>query len=90
MRIGEALGLHLRDLDLKYGVICVRRSAWRGRELTPKTQNAVREIDIDATLVEVLREYIGESKRTLLFEGCNGTPLPDENIRNRVIKPLLA
>ena len=38
----------------------------------------------------MLREYIGESKRTLLFESSNGTPLCDENLRNRVLKPLLA
>jgi integrase len=90
MRIGEALGLHLDDLDLEHGVICIRRSVWRGHELTPKTENAVREVDIDAALVKVLREYIGESKRTLLFESSNGTPLRDENLRNRVLKPLLA
>ena len=60
MRIGEAAGLHLDDLDLDNGVIYVRRSVWNGQELEPKTENAVREIDIDPALVTLLREHIGQ------------------------------
>jgi integrase len=71
------------------GVIYVRRSVWRGHEQTPKTENAVRQVDIDLFLVAVLQDYIGDSKRTLLFETSNGTPFNDANIRNRVLKPLL-
>jgi integrase len=36
MRIGEAAGLHLDDLDLENGVVSVRRSVWNGQELEPK------------------------------------------------------
>jgi hypothetical protein len=46
-------------------------------------------VDIDPFLVAVLRDYIGDSKRTLIFETSNGTPFNDANIRNRVLKPLL-
>jgi integrase len=59
MRIGEAAGLHLDDHDLDTGVIYVRRSVWRGQELEPKTENGVREIDIDPALVNVLRDHLG-------------------------------
>jgi integrase len=90
MRIGEAAGLHLDDLDLENGVIYVRRSVWRGQEFDPKTENAVREIDIDPTLVALLGEHIGSSQRTRLFEARNGSPLSAGNIRNRVLHPLLA
>jgi integrase len=38
MRIGEAAGLHLGDLDLDNGVIYVRRSVWNGKELNPRPQ----------------------------------------------------
>jgi integrase len=90
MRIGEALALHPReDLDLDHGIIYVRRSVWRGHEQTPKTENAVRQIDIDPALAEALRAYIGDSNRSLLFETRNGTPFSDVNIRNRVLTPLL-
>jgi len=90
MRIGEAAGLHMEDLDLDNGVIYVRRSVWNGQELDPKTELAVREIDIDDGFVSLLREYIGDAKRTRVFEARNGSPLAAGNIRNRVLHPLLA
>ena len=89
MRIGEAAGLHLEDLDLDHDVIYVRRSVWNGVELEPKTENAIREIDIDPALANLLREYIGSSRRTRLFEARNGSPLSAGNIRKRVLQPLL-
>jgi integrase len=90
MRIGEAAGLHLDDLDLENGVIYVRRSVWSGQELEPKTESAVREIDIDPTLVMLLREHVGETRRLRVFEARNGSPLSAGNIRKRVLHPLLA
>jgi integrase len=90
MRIGEAAGLHLDDLDPDNGVIYVRRSVWNGQELEPKTENAVREIDIDPTLVMLLREHVGETRRLRVFEARNGSPLSAGNIRKRVLHPLLA
>ena len=70
-------------------MIYVRRSVWNGQELEPKTENAVREIDIDPALAALLRDYIGSSRRTRLFEARNGSPLSAGNIRNRVLHPLL-
>ena len=90
LRIGEAAGLHLDDVDFDGGVIYVRRSVWRGRELSPKTENAIRAIDIDPVLAEILREHVGENKRLRLFEARNGSPLHDVNVRNRVLHPILA
>jgi integrase len=80
----------LDDLDLESRVIHVRRSVWNGQELEPKTENAVREIDIDPVLVALLREHIGSDRRTRVFEARNGSPLSAGNIRNRVLHPLLA
>jgi integrase len=89
MRIGEAAGLHVDDLDLDNGVIYVRRSVWKGQELEPKTENSVREIDIDPALVKLLREHLGETRRVRVFEARNGSPLSAGNIRNRVLHPIL-
>jgi integrase len=89
LRVGEAAGLHLEDLDLDNGVIYVRRSVWNGQELDPKTENAVREFDIDPALAALLRDYIGSSRRIRLFEARNGAPLSAGNIRNRVLHLLL-
>ena len=59
------------------------------QELEPKTENAVREIDIDLALVSLLRQHVGQSRRTRVFEARNGSPLSAGNIRNRVLHPLL-
>jgi hypothetical protein len=50
-------------------VIYVRRSVWNGRELEPKTENSVREIDIDPALVNLLREHVGEAPRVFKSNG---------------------
>jgi integrase len=89
MRIGEASGLHVADLDLDNCVIHVRRGVWNGREQAPKTINAVREIDIDSGLAGVLRQHIGEKRAGRVFEARNGSPISGQNILKRVLHPLL-
>jgi integrase len=89
MRIGEAAGLHIADLDLDNCTIYVRRGVWNGRELSPKTKNAVREIDIDSGLAETLRQYIGRKQVGRVFEARNGSPILGNNVLKRVLHPLL-
>jgi integrase len=89
MRIGEAAGLHVDDLDLYNGVIHVRRAVWNGRELSPKTENGLREIDIDPMLVDVLRKHLGDRKSGRVFEARNGSPLDRRNVCKRILRPLL-
>jgi integrase len=89
MRIGEASGLHVDDLDLDNCVIHVRRGVWKGQEQSPKTKNAVREIDIDPGLAELLRQHIGDKKAGRVFEARNGSPIPGNNVLQRVLHPLL-
>jgi integrase len=89
MRIGEAAGLHVDDLDLDNCVIYVRRGVWNGQELSPKTKNAVREIDIDPGLAETLRQHIEDKKAGRVFEARNGSPISGNNVLKRVLHPLL-
>jgi integrase len=89
MRIGEAAGLHVDDLDLDNCVIYVRRAVWNGREMSPKTKNAVREIDIDPGLAELLKQHIGNKKAGRVFEARNGSSISGNNILKRVLHPLL-
>jgi integrase len=70
-------------------VVYVRRSIWKGKDLAPKTENAIREIDIDETLTEMLRLFIGERTAGRLFQSRTGTPLADGNLRKRVLHPVL-
>ncbi len=89
MRIGEAAGLHVDDLDLGNCVVYVRRAVWNGQEMSPKTKNAIRQIDIDPVLAGVLREFIGDKKAGRVFEARNGSPLAGQNVLKRVLHPLL-
>jgi integrase len=66
MRIGEAAGLHVADLDLDNCVIYVRRGVWNGLELSPKTRNAVREI---VTLIPALLRRGGSMSGTRKLAG---------------------
>jgi len=58
LRIGEALGLKTDDLNTECTVLHVRRSIWGGREQQPKTENALRVIDIPEQLAKLLREHV--------------------------------
>lgn len=89
MRIGEAAGLHVEDVDLVNGVISVRRAVWNGIEQSPKTANGVREIDIAPELVQALKEYIGTRKTGRLFKASNDSPISANNVLKRVLHPIL-
>jgi integrase len=82
-------GLYVEDVDIHSQVVHVRRSIWKGQDLAPKTENAIREIDIDETLTEMLRMFIGERRAGRLFQSRTGTPLAHGNLRKRVLYPLL-
>jgi integrase len=80
LRIGEALGLKADDLTSDCRVLHVLRSIWNGREQLPKTENAVRVVDVAEQLATILREYVA-GKTGYLFSTRNGTPLSQRNVR---------
>jgi integrase len=89
MRIGEAAGLHVADLDLDNCVIYVRRGVWNGKEQSPKTKNAVRQIDIDSGLADLLRPYLADRRTGRVFAARNCSPISGGNVLKRVLHPLL-
>ncbi len=80
LRAGELFGLHVEDLDTNRGVICVRRSVWRGQEVSPKTRNGYREVWIDSATVRTLQVYLGDRTTGRVFQTRNGTPLNDREV----------
>jgi len=91
MRIGEVLGLEIdKHFADDFTTILVRQQA-KGSTLTSdvKTKNAIRDIDVHPEVAGLLREFIGNRKRGLLFCSQNGTPLNKSNIRNRILYPIL-
>jgi len=79
LRVGEALGLKVTDLDPDCRVIHVRRSIWNGQEQSPKTSNAVRSVDVSESLAAMLREY-ASGKAGYLFAAKSGRPLIQRNV----------
>jgi integrase len=88
LRAGELFGLHVEDLKLERGVVRVRRSVWRGQEVTPKTRKGYRDVFIDSTTVQMLRDHLGCRTTGRVFETRNGTPLETHNVVRQVLKPL--
>jgi integrase len=89
MREGELFGLQVEDVDLANFLIHVRRSVWEGRQQSPKSRNAYRQVGIDAELVQMLRGYIGERATGYLFRSRNGSPLRGNNTVKRHLWPVL-
>ncbi len=91
MRGGELCGLFVEDVNLKNGLLHVRRSAWRGKLQTPKTENALRHFPISPNLAEHIREHLEKTKKSagLLFSTRAGKPFDNHNLVTWQLKPLL-
>lgn len=87
LRAGELFGLHVEDVDLNRGLIRVRRSVWRGKEVATKNGKG-RDVFVDSITVQMLRDYLGSRTAGRVFETRNGTPLEDHNVVRQVLKPL--
>ena len=81
LRIGEALGLKLvKHLSADFSTIRIRQSVWRSHEQTPKTDNAVREVDVPACLASFLKASVGDRTSGFLFESESGRALLQRNV----------
>ncbi len=79
LRIGEALALKRSDFSLDFRVIRITRSIWRGKEQSPKTPAANREIDIAEPLAALMRVF-AEGKSGYLFSTKSGRPIGHRNV----------
>jgi Site-specific recombinase XerD len=88
MRISEAIGLQIQDVDLKVGSVIIRRSDFKGRETTPKSKRGYRVATIDPVLVEMLKDHIGNRTSGRLFITREGTPLGRRNVNRNLYATL--
>lgn len=89
LRIGEALGLHVSDVDLEKKIIHVRRSLFNDIEQTPKTKNGIRWMPIDNGLLRILKEYIKRRKNGYLFVDKNGKTFTQPHLLVYSLHPIL-
>jgi integrase len=97
--MGELFGLQWGDLDFNSRFVEVRRNITRGRVETPKS-GQLRRVDMSQQLAGVLKELLrkrkeeylrkGESLPEWVFINSDGTPLEQNNFRNRIYVGLLA
>ena len=88
LRSGELAGLHYGDIDFVRGVIRVRRSVWRGQEVSTKTKKGYRDVFVDSGTILMLKEHFGDRTIGRVFQTRNGTPLANHNIVRQVLKPI--
>jgi len=104
LRQGEQFALRLGDLDFHSGQVRVRRTlTWYQKRhakgeiryvfASPKTKNAVRNVDLPPDMLEDLRRYVAgfpdQDPDRLLFPSAVGTPLDPKNVGDRVFKKAL-
>ena len=95
LRISEGIGLQRRDLQLDGSkpVVRVRRAIVRGRVEPPKSKHGRRSVPLSPGLVFKLRAHLleqGEQKAdALVFPSREDTPLDADNMRARILKPLM-
>jgi integrase len=81
LRIGEAFALEIdKHISADCLTIKVRQSVWRGNIQPPKTQNAVRDIDIPSSLATFLKSNIGNRTSGFVFQTRSGQPLTQRNV----------
>jgi integrase len=94
LRINEALGLTLADLDFDEKTIHVRHSAYRGTLGTPKSEASKADVPMPDVLVEKLQAYISspqyrKNPKELLFCNRRMRPMSDDKLRVMHLTPLL-
>jgi integrase len=94
LRISEAIALQRLHFRLDGGPpeVCVRRALVKGHMGPPKSRRGRRDIRLSRPLTDKVRVYLeanpGEAT-DLLFTSKGGGPLDPDNLRRRMLKPLV-
>lgn len=86
VRAGELWALQWGDLDWNGKRLYIRRSVWKGTFQTPKSQKAIRKIDLPDSLIPELRKWklrCPISEEDLMFPSAEGNVTDHDNARNR-------
>lgn len=92
LRCGELLGLRWLDVDFAMSVIHVQQSVWRGEVQTTKSEESDRTVPMPHQLAMALNDYRERwtpNDGGLLWAGETGEPIDADNLRHRMLRPLL-
>jgi integrase len=87
LRAGELFGLEAKHFN--GDTITVAQSVWEGRVQTPKTVNALRQVDLHPSVAAMLRDFIADRKQGFLFRTRTGTPFLQSNFLRSSLYPIL-
>jgi len=62
-RAGELYALEVKDIDFVRNLIHIHRAVWEGKKQSTKTRNATRAIDVQASLIAMLKEHLNGRDR---------------------------
>ncbi len=92
LRRGELLGLKWEDIDMKQGIIRVRRQVSRidGKivDAPLKTKNSYRAVTISPQAVEVLKAQKEKTNDEYVFPSPNGGPISPDSVNNMLKRVL--
>jgi len=94
LRISEAIALQRLHFQLDDGPpeVCIRRALVKGHIGPPKTRRGRRDVRLSPRLAAKVRAHLeanpGESA-DLFFTAEGGGPLDSDNLRRRMLKPLV-
>jgi integrase len=91
LRAGEALGLEIdKHISSDFRTLSIRQKAKSG-EIQPylKTKAGEREVDLCSTLAKMLRDYVGNRRKGLLFHTSTGTQLLQSSTLRDSLHPAL-
>lgn len=90
MRIGEAMGLCVGDVDLVNLQVQIRQDVWHGHLDSPKSDASADTIPIDPRLAAVLARYLAGLGRTsgFLFAKEGGRPLDPKYLARDLLYPV--
>lgn len=90
IRIGEALALQVKDVDLLQGAFHVRRDVYQGVVDTPKTERSQRMIPLSQPIMEGITRWLAQRPggSEWLFPSEAGTPYSDRNLLTRKVWPI--
>jgi integrase len=89
MRAGELYGLEITDLDFIRNQIHVRRSMYDGAVQSVKTTNGKRVIDVQAWVINLIKEHIGDRKAGLVMMNKRNQAFRNTTVLRRHLHPML-
>ena len=89
LRVGEALALRWRDIDLALGCLRVRQTVYEGRFDDPKSKRSKRTVPLGVKGIEILSAFKPQciDSEALVFATRRGTPFSRRNLLRRQLAP---